>query len=763
MSNVLTFWLSAFVGAVTGGALALNPLLGVHGVESALALGIVLPPWVAATAANYQRREGTARGIDLMFGAIGGALVIWAIPVVILALNSLRVRQCAPWEGLTFMFLGPAIGCALAAVAGIWIAALLRGSRWSPWIAAAVPIGALGWGLWAFYTTPAVYVFGVFAGYFPGAIYDDFVPIPERYLIYRGVTLIAIVALVLLFDALWDRVSELLDFGRGWSRRSGAMVASLAMLGLVTGSYTVGDRLGFWITTDYLSEQLGKSESGKHCVVHMPREMPPPDAKRLVEDCDFEVARTRGLLGLESTDPVTAYFFGSREEKKALIGVGRTLIAKPWRSEIYLQAAGWPHPALGHEVTHAVLKEAAQGPFAVAGRFRGLIPNPGIVEGAAVALAWDVRDEMDPDQWSRIMLDRDELPPARALMSLRFSALHPRRAYMAAGSLARFCIASRGTDAFLRDYRDGAIDDLDTLETQWHSHLSTVPVTDHERGIAEVALAEPSIFTAVCPHRLAELRRDLAGDTAARDDLRTIETCRAILDVDTNDPQAHAVLVGALARTGRDAQARAELEALRAAMNAPKPIVATALEELADARWTLGRLEEAAALYEELLSIPRTDGPTRQSEVKRLALAASPEEQALVYEMLIEVPPSAPVAVHVAQALSDLRTDGLGQYLEGRQLLFQGRYGLALPLLEEADVLGAPTERLRRELARMLGVAHFAEGAYAESTEFWQRRKSISPAAAADAQRWLERIEYAQTGKVSPTMPGPSSAPRAGP
>ncbi len=742
--------------------MALNPLLGVHGVESALVLGIVLPPWVAATSANYQRREGSARGIDIMSGAIGSGLVIWAIPMVILALNSLRVRQCAPWEGLAFMLLGPALGCVLAAVTGVWTAALLGGSRWSPWVAAAVPVGGLLWGLWAFYATPTVYVFGAFAGYFPGAIYDEFVPIPGRYLIYRAVSLVTIAALVLLFDGLWDRVSELLHFGRGWRYRLGTLIAGLAMLGLVAGSYAIGDQLGFWITADYLSEQLGKSETGKLCVVHMPRETPPESATRLVEDCDFQVARTRSLLGLKSTEPVTAYFFRNQEEKKTLVGVGRTLIAKPWRNEVYLHAGGWPHPVLGHEIAHAVLKDAAQGPFSVAGRFGGLLPNSGVIEAAAVALAWDVRDDMDPDQWSRIMLDRDELPDADRLMSLRFSALPPRRAYMAAGSLARFSIATRGHEAFLRDYRDGTIDDLDTLETEWHAYLSEVPVTDHERGVAEVALAQPSIFTAVCPHRLAKLRADLAGDTAARDDTRTLETCRAILDVDMNDPQAHAALIGALARTGKEAQARTELDALRAAMNAPKPIVATALEQFADASWTLGGLEEAAALYDELLAIPRTDGPARQTEVKKLALAASPKEQALVYEMLIE-PPSAPVAVHVAQALADARTDGLGHYLEGRQLLFQGRYGLALPLLQEANARGVPTQRFRRELGRMLGIAYFAEGAYDEARQIWQERVTISRAAAAEAQRWIERIEYAQTGQVNPTMPGPSSALQAGP
>ena len=133
-------------------------------------------------------------------------------------------------------------------------------------------------------------------------------------------------------------------------------------------------------------------------------------------------------------------------------------------------------------------------------------------------------------------------------------------------------------DALLVAYRRGAIEDLGGLEAEWHAYLEEIPVTTHERGVAEVELARPSIFSAVCPHELAKLRTHLSGDTAARDDARTIETCRAILEIDEHEPRAHAALVGALARTDNEAEALAELDALRAAMNAPKPIVAAALE-----------------------------------------------------------------------------------------------------------------------------------------------------------------------------------------
>jgi tetratricopeptide (TPR) repeat protein len=759
---LFTFRLSAAFAAIVGVVLASIPLLAVHGVESALALGLLLPPWVAATAASYTEQHRGTRGIDLMLCTMGAGLLIWSIPVVLLALSSLRIRQCAPGEGLAFMVLGPAVGCALAACTGVWVAGSTSRARLSPWIAAAVPIGAVLLGLWAFYATPTVYVFGAFAGYFPGAIYDALVQVPNRYLTYRATMLVAILSLTVLFDALWNPSGGKLDLrGRGRSHL-GAIAVSVGALGIVAASYWHGDHLGHWVSEEYVLERLGKTEQGRHCVAHMPRETLPEDARRLLEDCDFHVERTRKLVGLSSTEPVTAYFFRNRTEKKDLIGVGRTLIAKPWRGEVYLQMAGWPHPVLGHEIVHAVLGEAGRGPFSVAATFGGLIPNPGIVEGAAVALAWDLRDDLDPDQWSRIMMDRKELPAASTVMSVQFSALPARRAYMAAGSIVRFLIATRGMDALLEAYRAGTIEGLNELEARWHTYLEDVPVTPHERGVAEVELARPSIFSAVCPHELAKLRTHLSGDAAARDDTRTIETCRAILDIDEHEAQAQAALVGALARTGEDAAALARLDALRAAMNAPKPIVAAALEQYADARWTLGNLDEAAKLYEELLAIPQTDGPARQSEVKKLALGATPAERELIYEMLLGRS-SSPVVVHLAQALATLRDDGLGQYLEARQLMGQNRFALALPLLQDAERLGLPTLRLRRELSRLQGIAFFALGRYGESAEAWRQRAWTSRAAHAESERWLERIEYAQTRTVSPALPGPSSAPQAEP
>ena len=762
MTKLLTFRSSVAFAAVLGMVLASVPLLAVHGVESALGLGLLLPPFVAATAASYTRRAHQTRGIDLMFRAIGAGLGIWLIPVLLLALSSLRVRQCAPGEGLAFMLLGPAVGCALAASVGVWIGGAYRDFAWAPWAAAAVPVGAALLGLWAFYGTPTVYVFGAFAGYFPGAIYDDLVHIPSRYLTYRAAILIALLALVLLFDALWDPSTDSLAPRARVRERPGAVAVAAGALLIVAATYWNGDALGHWVSEDSLSERLGKTAAGERCILHLPRETQAEDAARLLDDCEFHVERVRRLVGLQSSEPIVAYVFRNQHEKKELIGVGRTLVAKPWRREVYIQMDRWPHPVLGHEVVHAVLGEAGRGPFAVAATLGGLIPNPGIVEGAAVALAWDLRDDLDPDQWARIMRDRGELPEAKTLMSVKFSGLPARRAYMASGSLIRFLMASRGMDSFIGAYAEGRIGDLEALETEWHGYLDTVEVSEHERGVAEVALARSSIFTSVCPHALAKLRADLSGDAAARDDARMLETCRAILDIDEGEAQARAALIGALARSGDTEGALRELAGLREAVSAPKPVVASALEAYADASWTLDRHAEAAALYEELLALPRTDGPARQAEVKLLALSGSDSERELIYQMLIDRAPSA-VVVHLAEELGEARSDGLGPYLEARQLLGQRRYALGLPLLREAAQRGLPSVRLERELVRLHGVTLFALKRYAESAEVWKARTGISRASDAESGRWLERIEYAERGTLNPKLPGPSSAHPAAP
>ena len=110
-----------------------------------------------------------------------------------------------------------------------------------------------------------------------------------RPVIWAGTTVhttivVAVLALAVLFDALWDSDAGVLDW-RGRARsRVGTVLGTAGMLGIVMASYWHGDALGHWVSKDYVVERLGKTENGQHCVVHMPRETPPEDARRLLDD-----------------------------------------------------------------------------------------------------------------------------------------------------------------------------------------------------------------------------------------------------------------------------------------------------------------------------------------------------------------------------------------------------------------------------------------------------------------------------------------------
>ena len=154
------------------------------------------------------------------------------------------------------------------------------------------------------------------------------------------------------------------------------------------------------------------------------------------------------------TGRVTAYLFRNSADKRRLMGAGDTFIAKPWRREVYLQAAGYPHPVLGHELAHVVAGSFAPGPFHIAGQWKGVKANPGLIEGIAVAAAPD-EDVLTPAEWSRAMLDLKLLPSVGALFSFDFLGENASKSYTVAGAFVRFIKENFGATT-LRAWYGGA-------------------------------------------------------------------------------------------------------------------------------------------------------------------------------------------------------------------------------------------------------------------------------------------------------------------
>jgi hypothetical protein len=743
--------LSAALGLVLGAV----PLLAVHGVESALALGVVVPSLAALVGARValgERARAQGDPFALAGRAVCAGLLVLALPAIVLGLNALRVRNCTPLEGLSFIVVGPTAGVLLASLIGACAGALpIR-----PWRATAlallIPLFEIGRALHALYDSPAVFAYGHFFGYFPGALYDELVPMPVPLLTLRAISAAFGLGLLGVFGALYDRTTCTIGIRPAYGQRR-LLVVGLALLGCGVLGVAEGEALGHRTSVEHIAELLGGHELGKRCELIVPRELRRARRTRLAEDCDFRVAELERWFGVTQRGRVRVFLFRSAQEKRQLMGAAQTNIAKPWRREIYLQDDAWPHPVMPHELAHIVAGNTGRGPLKISGSWLGLYPDFALIEGVAVAAAWPSSSPagLTPHQWTRAMYELGIAPGLRSVFGSRFLTQQHRLAYMISGSLLRYIADKHGGAALRRIYQSGDIEralgvPLPALEARFRAYIMAVPLPEAARALAKQRFAGSSILSSVCPHAKAQLRAELDGQLMADDTAEAQQTCERLLAIDPAEAGVRATLVAILARRGKPDAAALELGKLERPPAAAPPLIAAARQALGDEAWRNHRFEDAERIYDELLGWPNDRDALRQLQVRRLAFSGSDRQRDLIFNLLVGEPGVATdpvVAIHVARELRSERTDGLPQYLEARQLYTRERFAEASELLSQARRLSLPTRELALEATRLLATAHFANGALDASAALWKQLQAAPEQLGlqAEARDWLARID----------------------
>ncbi len=749
-----TPWALAFA-LLLGLVLCALPLVQVLGPESAIVLSLVLSCWSAALGAQLtlRARSHATRTGALLAEAVGGSWLLLAIPAGLLSLNGFRVQSCDPLRGLSFIALGPWASVTFAAVLGVLLGTIVRSPRRATALAVLLPLLSIVRPLYDFVTTPGIFAYGHFFGYFPGTFYDRLVHVPNAWFSHRALTLLAGLGLWAFLSASRNPKSGTLQLTR--ARKHPLLCLGVALLAVASIRVArAGNELGHHTSAAFIEHKLGRVIEAGRCRVVLPRELPVPDAARLAEDCMFRLTTLERELGVEERDTVSAYFFRNPSEKRALMGAMRVYIAKPWRREVYLQLASYPHPVLPHELAHIVARNAASGMFGVPGKLFGLIPEPTLVEGMAVALEPVARDELTPHQWAKAAREAKLAPALSQLLGARFFSHNQSLSYTLSGSFLRFVLETRGATALRNVYRSGNVEtalgeDFSKLETQWHAFLEQVPLPPPAAALAKQRFERAGVFSQVCPHAIERLEGDVSAALSAGDLPRAIEKCGEVLNIDGKNTAVRATLVSSLARAGSIEAAERELDILRKPPEAPKPTLARAETGLADAAYLAGDFARAEQTYRRLLNEPQSEAELRQLEVKLLGLDAGDPARALLGELLIgrlSDRTDARSAMHLIGQLHPVRRDGLADYLEARQL--SQRADLAHPLIKRARRLGLPTRRLRVEALRMQAQSAFLVGALDEAQACYTEMARLADASQAEvleAQDSLARIAFRRT------------------
>lgn len=706
----------AFAG-VLGIALCVLPLLSVIGPESALALGLLLSPFSAVVALRVAMAAQGKPASELLIEVVGLSWLILLVPLSMLALNALRGQACDPWHGLLFMALGPWPSVTLAALLGA-SASLIGRPRLALVCTLLLPLGNLGRAAYDFVSSPGIFAFGHLFGYFPGTLYDRQVDIPSAWLTQRLVTVVIGAGLWTFTVAARDPSSS--RFSRERLVSHPLWCTTVVLLAAITLQLARrSHELGHSTSSRHVAHVLGLAVDGPRCRVVVPSELLRSEAHSLAEECELRIRQHEQRLGVREQGRITAYFFRSPAEKRALMGAARVYIAKPWRREAYLQLGGLPHPVLAHELAHVVARNATEGPFGVPGKLFGLIPEPTLVEGLAVALEPTARDELTADQWAKAAKAARVAAPLSHLLGPRFLAQNQALAYTLAGSFLRFVFDTYGAEKVRAIYRSGDVAgtlgrSFEELERSWEAALAAQPLPAQAEALARQRFERPGVFSQVCPHLVERLEGELGNALSAGDGVRAQGLCSELLAIDPGNTGTRAAYAGALAESGDKQGVSRELATLRGPPSAPASAIARAETLVADASYVRGDFETARGAYRALLKAPQPESELRQLEVKLLALEAGEPTRSIVAELLIGRggrPVDARAAMHLIRRLYPLRSDGLAHYLEGRQLANAGRPDLAQPLLELALERGLPSRRLRVEATRNAANSAFLVGA----------------------------------------------------
>ncbi len=714
---------AAIFTAIVTGAIGFLPLFGGVGYEYSFACGLVLPSAVAIDRALALSAARAPRPGAAVRSGVGSGLIVALVAVVIGLLHGLRVGTCDLWGGLAYFGLTAGFGAALAGLWGVVVGEVARGRRFRKTVAVllafAGPLASALISVGRFATSPMIYAYDPFVGYFSGTLYDTVVEPGPALLWYRlgtTATLVFGFAFASLLRRSGGRLRKVPVLAP--RHRLRALLTAVALVGTVTLTAS-GVRLGHWSTAASIAKDLGARKDGARCTVIYPTSLRDDEAALVLKDCEEELAEVEAHFGVRGPERLTAFFFRDSADKKRLMGAADTYIAKPWRDEVYLQLASYPHPVLGHEIAHVVAGRFGNGPFKVAGEAGGLIPNPGLIEGVAVAASPD-DDELTDETWARAMLARKTLPPMRSLFGTGFLAGSAAKSYTLAGAFVRFLEQTYGMEKMRAWYAGGTVEgvygkSIDALDGEFRAHLEATPLLPAADSYVQSKFERPSIWGRRCPHEVDALKReaDSCRDARRLDDARRLYA--TVLARDPHEWSAQLSRAGMEARFGERDAGRAALRELAADETTTLSVRHKAREALADQDLLDGQGEAAALAYDELAREIPDEDTARTLEVKALA-ARDPDARRPVAMLLIgekEHPADGNMALGLLTAWEATSSGApLPSYLAGKNLVQRGYWADAAVRFDRvlASPEGAVPQRARREAFRQRAVCACALG-----------------------------------------------------
>lgn len=726
----------------------LVPLFDHPGFEFAFVFAIVAPLGAGALTIGYVRQRYHAADPDRRFsvlpvflGSLGTNVALLLLPFAIILLNGLRVPLCDVTEGVLFYLLLPVAGVVFAVALGLFCAVHYR---WPKVMFAGAFLLSILYAISLGYTTPAIFSYNLFYGYFPGLSYDELLPLEWPLVLWRVVTLGAAAVLVWLASLIVEHSrpdDSVLRKGVTLVRTLWReyLHVSLGMAALVLLAIVFRCELRWESTAGSIRARLGGLKETEHFVIaYDVTTVTPAAADRLAAEHEFQLARLQEQFALPHVGRIASYVYPTADAKRRAIGAGQTELAKPWLREVHITAQS-VDATLKHELVHVVA-----APFGMP--LIHASTSPGLTEGLAIAIegTWGGRTLAE----HALLIRRAGLMPPmeRMLGATGFIAQSSSVSYVLAGAFARHLIDRYGMRRFLLVYGRPSYEDvyghpLPDLISAWHRSLDSMAYDPADSLTADVLFRRPPLIGNVCvrlhARRLNEARR-LVAERRYDDALGLYRDLAAV-----GGSEAVAGLLNLRMRRQEYNAAVDLYDSLLA--HGPRPTRYLSLALVAgDAAWALGNPVRARALYETVRAAHITPSLTETAALRLQAVSDSAVGPRLRTFFLSDA--SDTVRVQMLLALTNTPGDSLLWYLRGRLAFRMQRYDEAWHLFERAGFRAAdPVLEWARCVA--LGDAALRAGHLQDArVAYWSALNHDTRAAAAlEIDERIARCEFLES------------------
>lgn len=338
------------------------------------------------------------------------------------------------------------------------------------------------------YFRPSLFFFHPAFGYFPGPLYDEWIPILPKVISFRLWTLGFSIGLLLL--------------SRNKTRRHAiALLLPLLVVFLFRSHFgwsfshkdirnKLGNELTIYPMTLYYSNRSFSTEQ---------------KARRYLRSLSYYLHEITTELDLDirSIEPMAIYVYPDANIKQFLTGTRYTAVGHPLQRSVHIVKEPVYQSLLPHELTHIVSAAFGPKPFNI--NF-----NVTILEGLATAIEGK-QGSLSVHEWARAMIHFKTLPNLKHLLgSTAFFSEAPKKAYLASGSFCKWLLDTKGASLFKEYYQTNNFEKVyhETMAgmiDKWIQFLKLRPLTNLQLRSAETSLKQKPVFSRSCPHDVADM------------------------------------------------------------------------------------------------------------------------------------------------------------------------------------------------------------------------------------------------------------------